>query len=288
MTSVRWSMAFMVLFTALWAVVERLSSALSRPYSPFQVVFTRYLVHLAFMLAIWGWRDPGSLWRTSRPGYQIARSALMLLMPAAFVASLRLGVPESTVFAVVALAPLLILALAAFLLSEHARLPVWAAAVAAAFGGAASVEPRGLPAPWLVIFPLGMAGAFSLYVVMTRSLRTEPTRANLFYTAAGVAVVLAFDMPRVWITPTPADAGLMTSIGLLGLAGLWALDRMASLAPVSATAPLTGLYAVFAAGGRALVGAHLPGPLGATALVVVVLAGVLVWAHSSDSLQQAS
>jgi drug/metabolite transporter (DMT)-like permease len=284
MTAVRWSMALMALFTALWAAVELLGSELSRAYSPFQVVFSRYVVHLAFMFAIWGWRDPASLWRTSRPGYQLARSALMLCMPAAFVASLRFAVPVSTVFAVAAASPILILALAWLFLGEQARWPTWAASVAAAAGGAVALEPGRPSSPWLLLLPLGMAGSFSLYVVMTRSLRTESTRANLFFTAAGVAAVLAFDMPRVWIGPTPADAAVLVAIGLLGWVALWALDRMAALSPVSAAAPFAALYAVFAVAGHALLDNKAPGRLGTAALALVLVSGGCVWAHAPGSL----
>jgi drug/metabolite transporter (DMT)-like permease len=281
MTDARRSVACMALFAALWAAVELLAGTLSRAYSPYQVVFTRYAVHLGLMAAVWGWRAPASLWRTARPAYQLVRSALMLVMPATFVLSLRAGIAPATVLAIFAATPLLILALARLHLGERAPWPAWAAAGAAGIGAAAALEPAPLPSPALALLPLAMAAAFSLYVVMTRSLRAEGTRTNLFYTAAGVAAALSLDMPRVWITPTPRDAAVMAGIGLLGWAGLWALDRMAALAPVSLAAPAAGLYAAFAVASRALAGHAAPGARGVAGLLVLLAAGAWPWARPS-------
>jgi hypothetical protein len=78
----------------------------------------------------------------------------------------------------------------------------------------------------VVAAALTSAASFSLYVVMTRMLRGESLRANLFYTALGVFAVLSLFMPTVWVTPTSHDARVMVLIGALGLVALLALDRM--------------------------------------------------------------
>ena len=77
-----------------------------------------------------------------------------------------------------------------------------------------------------------------------RSLRHEATRANLLYSALGVFLALTPFMPIVWITPTLYDAGVLIGIGVTGLVALLALDRSASLAPVSAVAPFLYLHVV--------------------------------------------
>ena len=58
MSPARYSMLLMIGFGVLWAAVESVAVHLSRGYSPYQVVWTRYAVHLGFMLAVWGWRQP--------------------------------------------------------------------------------------------------------------------------------------------------------------------------------------------------------------------------------------
>jgi drug/metabolite transporter (DMT)-like permease len=165
----------------------------------------------------------------------------MLGMPASWVLASQLGVHLSTTMAVFWLSPLLIIGLVAAVLGERAPLRLWIAAAIACAGALALSRPGALPPPWLLVFPAGMALTFSLYVVLTRSLRTETTRANLFYSALGVAVSLTPVMARVWVSPAPRDFAIMVAVGVLGLVCLWTLDRLAHEAPVSLSAPFAFL-----------------------------------------------
>ncbi|HTQ06407.1 MAG TPA: DMT family transporter [Polyangiaceae bacterium] len=232
------AMGFMAVFAATWAAVEVLAARALTVYSPFQVVFTRYVVHLVVLFALAGRTDPAGLVRTKRLAYQIGRSLLMLGMPACFVFAFRSGVDPRTASAIFWLSPLFIVAFGALVLRERPA-PSALAATLAATAGAVLFSGFG---PWpglrLLVLPLGMAGTFSLYVAMTRGLRDEDTRTNLFYTAAGVALALAPFMPRVWVTPTLGDFAVMCGVGSLGLLGLYALDRATHLAPVAVTAPV--------------------------------------------------
>jgi drug/metabolite transporter (DMT)-like permease len=286
MTLTRRSLLLMVAFVALWAAVEAAAGHLHHAYSPYQVVWTRYAVHLTLMLAVWGLSEPISLVRTGRPVFQIARSLLMLGMPCSLIIALSHGVDQGTVLAIFWLSPLLIFAFAKILLGERASLALWLAAACASAGAILLVGPGSLPAPLLLIFPAGMAITFSLYVVMTRSLRSERTRANLFYTALGVFLALCPVMPRLWVTPTVHDLLVLVTIGVVGFAALWALDRTAADAPVSASAPLTALQAVFSAGtGAGFSNLHFNlGTVGA--LLIGGVALYLFWRSPDSSLQQ--
>ena len=244
----RRSLFLMVAFGALWAAMEAAAGHLHHAYSPYQVVWTRYAVHLTLMLAFWGLSEPVSLVRTDRPVFQLTRSLLMLGMPCSWIIALSHGVGQGSVLAIFWLSPLLIFAFAAIFLGERASLTLWLAGACASAGAILLVGSGPLPAPFLLIFPAGMAITFSLYVVMTRSLRSERTRANLFYTALGVFLALCPVMPLLWITPTVHDLLVLVTIGVVGFAALWALDRTAENAPVSGSAPLTALQAVFSAG----------------------------------------
>lgn len=242
------AMGYMVGFVLLWAAIEALGARHLGRYSPYQVVWTRYGVHLTLMLLVWGRHDPARLWRTRRIGYQIARSMLMLGMPVSWIVSIELGVPPDTIMDVFWLSPLLILALSWMLLHERTHVPLWIATAVALCGAYLLHEPGHLEPLRLMAFPLAMAFCFSLYVVMTRSLRGEPVHVNLFYTALGVFVALTPAMPWLWTTPEPLDALIMAAIGVLGWLALWMLDRAAATAPVSVSAPFAYLQlAAFAA-----------------------------------------
>ena len=133
--------------------------------------------------------------------------------------------------------PLLVMLLAHAMLSERVPATHWLAAGAATAAAVAILAPAGSVAPQQLLLPAAMALSFSLYVVMTRSLRGETFQANLFYSALGVFVLLAPRMPAVWLAPPLHDVVLLAAIGVLGFVSLLALDRAAERAPVSSWAP---------------------------------------------------
>ena len=95
---------------------------------------------------------------------------------------------------------------------------------------------------------------------MTRSLRGESTRVNLFYTAAGVFAALTPAVPFVWITPDLHDLVLLTGVGLIGLLGLFILDRVLHASSASRMAPLTAFQAIASVSGASLLGHLQPRP----------------------------
>jgi drug/metabolite transporter (DMT)-like permease len=279
MSDGRRSMLLMIVFVALWAAVEVLAAGvLSGAYSPYQVVWTRYAVHLLAMLALFGWRDPASLLRTQRPLFQLARSLLMLVMPASWIIAMQQGVGVGTLMSIFWLSPLLVLGLAHAFLGERAPWPLWLAAAIGCAGAVLLLGPSG-PLELRLLPALTMALSYSLYTVMTRPLRSERTRANLFYTALGVFLALSPVMPSLWITPGLRDLAVLCGVGLLGLAGLYALDRLAAAAPVSLSAPLTTLHLVFAMVPAIGLGHQSPGARTAIALALIVLPALYVWLY---------
>lgn len=277
MSPARRSALHALAFVVLWSAVETIAGGVLRAYSPYQVVFTRYVVHLALAAALWARGDPASLLRTRRPGYQLVRSLLMLVMPASWVMAGERGVPIDTTLAVFWLSPLLILLFARLALGERSPRSAWILAAIASAGAIALHRPRELPPLALLPLPLAMGVSFSLYVAMTRALRSEPLRANLTHTALWVALPLSFAMPRLWTTPSPRDLAVMIAIGVLGFATLWALDRMAAAAPLAAAAPVVALQAPIALAMVALLGGDLPGPRRALAVLLVVAAAAWIW-----------
>ncbi len=283
MTDNRRAMLLMLAFVSLWALVEAMAAHVLRAYSPFQVVWTRYAVHLALLLLVWGWREPASLWRTRRPVFQLARSLLMLGMPACWIIGMQLGVRAATVMALFWLSPLFILLLARLFLRERVPASIWVASAIACAGALLLHPPGAMPPLLLLVFPLGMGLCFGLYVVMTRSLRSETTRANLFYTALGVFLALSPAMPGVWVAPLPNDWLAMVGVGVLGYATLYLLDRMAAAAPVSMSAPFSYLQIPVTLGMAWLAGmGHgLSDRRLALGLLLIASAALYVWAREA-------
>lgn len=278
MSPLRHSLLMAGLFLSSWTAVELIAAGVLSRYSPYQVVWVRYAVHTCVILLIWGWRRPAP-WRTGRPVYQWLRSMLMLGMPACWVMSMQHGVHPDTLMAVFWTAPLMILVLATFVLREQTPVRLWIAA-ATACAGALLLFRHALPGSLAVaLWPAGMALTFSLYVVMTRSLRAEPLGSNLFYTGFGVLLALTPAMPGLWMTPTAGDFAVMVIVGVLGVGALYSLDRMAAAAPLSACAPSMCMQPVVLVAVTYLLGGAYPGS--GTVLGVLLIVGVVwyLWRH---------
>lgn len=274
----RRAMLLLTGFALAWVLLEEVVGTRAQGHYPLmQVVWCRYAAHLATLLLLFGWRDPARLWRTSRPVYQLARSLLMLVMPLSFAMALQSGTPPDLVWAVFWLSPLLILWIARRMLGERATRRVWVAAGLGAVASAAMLAPRSVPGPWMFLLPLAMALSFSVYVVMTRSLRTESVHANLFYTALGVFVVLTPFMPAIWVPPSAADAVVLTAIGVVGLLTLLALDRSAAHAPLSRVAPVLYTHLAWLALVDLAVGGHAPSLRTAAAGLLILVSVWYLW-----------
>jgi drug/metabolite transporter (DMT)-like permease len=228
--------ALLALITVLWTVAEILPTLLTPGYSLFQVIWVRYGTHLLCMLIVLVPRLGGRLFATKCLGLQLGRGLLMIVMPASYIFSIG-RVAALDVLAVFWMAPLLLLALAALIQGERASWLGWIAALAATLGAQLILRPdmetfAALP------FGLGMALSFSLYVVLTRSLRHERRATNLFYSALVVFVPLTFLMPSIWQPLTLRDTLLMIGVGVTGLGVLWAIDWACELVPVAVFAPI--------------------------------------------------
>ena len=237
----------MALMALLWNVVEDLPMLLSPGFSLYQVVWMRYAAHLLMLLLFLAVRGQLALVRTGRPALQVGRGLLMLAMPFFFITAFD-SAPRAGFMAVFWVAPFMVLALAALLQGDIGRWPTWLATGAALAAVWLTLRPdhSGISASY-ALMALGMAFSFSLYVVLTRTLRSEPTATNLFYTAVAVLAPLSLLMPVLWQTPSRADYLVMLVVGLAGLGLLWALDRACALVPVSVLAPYLLLPPVIAA-----------------------------------------
>lgn len=276
------AMAAMFGFAVAFATAEALADQLSR-YSIVQVVFVRYATHLAFMGLVWGLRDPRSLVRTRRPVFQIARSMLMVGMPASYAFALKTGVDPGSMLSVFWLSPVLLLVLASVFLRERPGLTTWAATVAAYGGALLFLDVKSWPSMRAALFPFGMAATFSAYVVMTRSLRTETRQSNLFYTAFGVALVLAPLQPGRWITPSLPDLLVMMAIGLVGFVSLLAIDVATESAPASAAAPFVFVQLPIALAIASALGGTPVGRRALAGSAIVVVAALVSWAMGGGS-----
>lgn len=235
--AIRRAMTWAVIFAVSWALLEvSLGAELRSPFNLLQIVWCRYATHLVICLLLWGWRRPTALWKTSRPTLHLSRSLLMLIMPSAFMLSVHLGIAAEFVWSVFWITPALIIALAGLFLKESPPPVAVIASIAGYFAAVATIGHAWPPSLTALGLALIVTGSFSVYVVMTRSLRDEAVEANLFYTAICPFVALSPFMPGIWLAPDGHDAIVLMAIGAVGFVSLLALDHACRSAPLWSSA----------------------------------------------------
>ncbi len=265
------SFGYVCVAMLLWPVIESIPHYMSRSYSNYQVVWTRYTAHLILMLIVFAPRHRKQLISTQRLGWQIVRALTMLGMPLGFIVAMA-RMSENAVMAVFGIAPLLIMALVGLWLHERVSGGYWLLTVLAFGGALLFVYPARLT--WAgTMGAFGMAACFALYLVLSRYLRAEHILASLFYTALGVWVPLSLGLPFFWQTPVLADVVLMSIIGILGLGVLFALDRAVESMPATRVAPFIFLLPITLAWGGQSLGIA-PGALALLGAALIVASGL--------------
>lgn len=231
-----------VLFMALAAVFLPLLNAgiqyLAPSYPVGQLLWVRYAGHLAFMVVVFAPARGAALLASSRPGLQVARSALFCA--STFLTFYALGfVPLATATVILFTSPLIVTALAPLLLRETVD-RASALAVLAGFAGALIVARPGSGAMhWSAFLILGSAVASAMTQILSRKLagHDRPETSNTYMVLVGFALA-SLALPFVWRWPAGwGDALLLASLGVFGGLGHYCLVRAFELAPAPFVSP---------------------------------------------------
>jgi len=219
-----------------WSGVEWLGARTSG-YSPYEVVWTRYGFHLLLMLLVLGPRDRTRLVRTSRPFLQVFRALLMLVMPVCFITAAQRHLDPRVLWAAMWVSVPVVMVVSNHLLGEKVVRSQWVMVGVGLLGTWLMLAPP-LPHVGLALaLALVAAVSFGVYVVLTRTLRTEYAGANVFHTAVWVFIPLSLIMPWIWQTPSLKVVLAMAGIGVGGCIMLYLLDLALIYAPASLVAP---------------------------------------------------
>ena len=131
--------------------------------------------------------------------------------------------------------------------------------------------PRGSPRS----LPVGMAACFAGYLLTLRALAGEPIIPKLVHTALWVFLPLTLALPLFWKMPSSTDLIAMSSIGVIGCAALFLLDRALEMAPPMIIAPAVCTQPVWAE----ILEGRRPTPLTLLGLVFILsaIAAVALW-----------
>ncbi len=224
-------------FVITWTATETIVGTLLNRYPTFQVVWLHYLTLLMMWVAIIAIRAPGTLLRTQKPVTQIFRAAFLLLMPVSWAFAVRSGFGH-TVNAAFWAAPILVILFSALLLKERPGVVTFLAATVGSIAAVLIYAHGPIPVGLMWFAVLAMPVSFSLFLVLSRSLRSETIMANLFYLTAGIVIILSPFIPFIWVALELQHILHFAITGVLGLLALSLLNRAAFEASLVPTAPL--------------------------------------------------
>ncbi|WP_163848278.1 DMT family transporter [Pseudooceanicola aestuarii] len=238
----------MVITTVIFAVQDGISRHLAGEYNVLMVVMIRYWFFAAFVITVAGRKAGGivNAARTSQPGVQIFRGALLAAEVCVMIAAFTLlGLVES--HAVFTCYPLLVAALSGPVLGEHVGWRRWLAIAVGFVGVLIILQPgRGVFAVEAIV-PLAAALMFALYGLLTRFVaRRDSSATSFFWTGVVGCVCLTAAGIWYWEPMTGPDWIWMAVLCVTGATGHYTLIRCYELAEASAVQPFAYLQLVFA------------------------------------------
>jgi drug/metabolite transporter (DMT)-like permease len=269
------ALAAMTTAAFFWAIIEHLGGLVPSRYSPVQTVWSRYLVHLLFMLVFFGPRRGSNLVRTRCFGLQVSRALLMVGMPVSFIFGVAL-LPVQVVWLVSWISVIAMLAMSAVFLRERVAPAFWLAAGIGWLGIWAMSGAHLPPLSWRYLAPFGMGSCFAIYVVTTRRMHGESTQAKLFHTALWVFLVFSVVVPFKWKMPSLDVLIVYALIGLSGYLGLYFLDKSIEMAPVSLTAPLIYTVPLWSCVQQSIITGKPPGSMAVAGALIIVLTSAFI------------
>ncbi len=245
----------------------------SYPLPP--LIWARYTVHFAFMIALLAPRLGLALVRTRRPVLQILRGLALVASTGFFYLALTY-LPLAEAAAIGFVAPVLVASLSGPMLGERVTTRQWIAVTMGFLGVLVIIRPGGGLLSFAVVFPLMSALVFALYQIMTRKLAgRENPFTSLFYTALVGSVVTTLAVPFAWQTPTLPQLGIMIAIGGLGGFGHFLMIQAVERASPSALAPFIYTQLVWSTLLAWITFGEFPDPGSLLGMLVIAGAGLL-------------
>lgn len=264
----------------VFATQDAVAKILVQTYSPFQVTMMRYWASAAFSLVLVLRQAPlKQAFRSGAPLLQVARAVLLVVDIWCF-ATANQTVPLAELQSITLVYPLLVTLAAIPILGEKVGIFRFGAVLVGFLGAMVIVRPGGLPLDWGVWFAIASAGAYALYIVLTRKVsQTDSTATSMFY--VGVIGLVLTSAVGVFFWKS-MDLGSLLLVGYVMLTSCVAhvLIMIAlSSAPASVLQPFNytslpwGIILSF------LVFQHLIDPVSLIGAAIIVAAGLVVMAR---------
>ena len=214
--------------------------------------WVRYSVHLILITSLVipakGWQ----ILKTKKPVEQLLRGVFMLTSTMIFFTTLRY-LPQAQATAINFIAPLILLAVAPWILKEKAMLSRWVAAIVGFIGILVVIRPSGGLDPTGVMFGLSNAVIFSLQFIANRRLAGDNPLTTViwsgFFGTAALTVYTLFTLDEVVPIMVMLDLKqrlLLLSTGITGGMGHLLQIQAYRHAPASLLSPFVYLQIISA------------------------------------------
>src|SRR5690606_2765934 len=259
--------------------------------------WVRYVVHLVLVLGLVLPKRGLSVLRSHRPREQLVRGGAMLCATAMFFTTLSY-MPQAEATAINFLAPLLVLALAPWVLKEPPRMSRWVAAAVAFCGVLIIIRPGSGLHPVGVIFGLLTACCFTAQFIATRRIAGDDPYTSLIWSGAIGTICLTLALPLILPSALPVlrelSMGnwiLLISTGFSGALGHLLQIGAYRNAAASTLAPFIYLQIVSATATGWLAWRHFPDTLTWLGISIICTSGIVIglmeWRRSQTVRLQA-
>lgn len=284
--NLRAGILWMLTTTLMFVLMDTCVKVLVADYPTLQVVWGRYFFQVVILCIFLAPKLP-TLIRTQSLKFQLLRSAFLLGATLCFFQSLNtLQVAEAS--AIMFSAPLIVTALAPFVLKEKVGIRRWISVLVGFAGAMIIIRPGSATADVSAFWALGGAACYGCYQISTRALSSQDSvLTTLFYSALLGAIAMSFIAPFDFKSPEPFDWMLMAACGAFGTLGHFSMIKAFTQAEAAKVAPFTYSNLIWASIiGFALFGT-LPDVWTYVGALVIVMSGLYI-AHRERTRKSAS
>lgn len=267
----------LVLSATLFGAVDGISKILADEQTVGQIVWARYVLAFPVLLALTGPARWPRLFKTGRPGLQIARALTPLVISVAMVIGVRhLPLAEATV--ILFAGPFFVVALSVPFLGERVRPASWVGVIIGFLAVVVVARPGFGAFSHYAIYPLLSAVFFALLQLITRRLGAageEPT-TTLAWTLLVGSILSTPYVAMTWAPVSPTGWMLLILLGVVfGVSQLLMIAALAH-APAAVLQPFNYVQIISAVIFGAAVFGDIPDLWTFIGIAMIIGAGIYV------------
>jgi drug/metabolite transporter (DMT)-like permease len=217
LSSIKHNAALFILVASFFlASHDSLAKVLTAEYPVVEIIWGRYVIHMAVMMWFMRNQPSGITFRSSHYGLHSLRAVCLLGIAGCFITGLNY-IPLAEATAVNFLYPLFVLVLTPYFFAERVTLFQWGLVVTGLVGVLFIVRPGGSLFSWEILFPCAAALFNSLYQVLTRiAAGRESAVTSNFLVGVIALLICSAVVPFYWSPLSLTGCLLIVLLGVLG------------------------------------------------------------------------